>query len=74
MHFRSPVRISCPASVRFRAIWLIHNPSTTYAMPAIPTFRIDNSMKNRITNRCNRTGPTGRPQTYQFGTNTMNFR
>jgi hypothetical protein len=30
----------------------IHNPFATCAMPAISTFRVDNSMKNSTTNRC----------------------
>lgn len=31
---------------------------TAYAMPAISTSRVDNSMKSRIMNRCSPTGPT----------------
>src|SRR5215469_12441947 len=38
--------------VRFRAIWLIHNPFADCATPAISTFHVDKSRKNSTMNRC----------------------
>ena len=40
------------ASVRFRAIWLIHRSVGLGAIPAISTLRVDNSMKKSTRNRC----------------------
>src|SRR5215469_12765043 len=50
--YRFPIRIPSSESVRFRAIWLIHNPFADGAIPATSTLRVARSMKNRTTNRC----------------------
>ena len=39
-----------PASVRLRAICVIHSPFGSGTMPAISTRRVDNSMTNRTEN------------------------
>src|SRR5437879_3524367 len=48
---RFPVKNPSTASVKFRAIWLIHSPLALLAIPPICSCRVDRSMKNKMTKR-----------------------
>jgi hypothetical protein len=52
----SGVVIGVGLSVVLVARWFIQSPVACGEMPAISSLRVDNSMKNRITNRCRPVG------------------